>query len=156
MAPLPKGDGQRVRRNLGQRQWTTLRRGVVKVPAMPGSTDLDADVRKVARAYWKALWTDLGEIYADSDRYPLARLCALHARVQLGKRVGAQLQAELRQLEQAYGGSPLGRQRLMVKVEPLELILVSVADPAQVADIEAHRARQADRRARIEQQPGDA
>lgn len=139
MAPLPKPDGTRVRRNLGQKQWRTVERGAVPVPAMPGSSRLPADVKRAAQAYWKAIWTDLGAIYTDADRHPLSRMCVLHARVQLGQRVGAQLQAELRQLEQAYGGSPLGRQRLMVQVAVPEPD--SGESSAPVVDMAAQRER---------------
>lgn len=115
---LPKPPGERVRRNTDQRQWRVLRRGAVAPPPMPGATSLTQRQRQVAQEYWDALWTEYGELFTMADRFPLARLCKLHARAQVGKRgLSAQAEGELRQLEAAFGGSPLGRLKLMVQVE---------------------------------------
>lgn len=144
MAPLPKPEGQRVRRNLGQKHWRTITRGAVPVPPMPGATSMTKRQREVAEEYWTELWTEYGELYTSADRFPLARLCRLHARAIVGRRgLSAQAEGELRQLEQAYAASPYGRQRLMVQVaEPTEPT-ARADDPAAPVDLAAQRARRA-------------
>lgn len=141
MAPTPKPEGKRQRRNLGQKSWTTLERGSVSPPPMPGATTIeDPSMRRTASAYWKALWSDLGQIYTDADRFALARICILHAQAMHG-RLGAQLQTELRQLEQSFGGSPIGRMRLMVQVRDAED--VEETQGPKVASMDAARQRKA-------------
>lgn len=140
MAPMPKPEGQRVRRNLGQKQWRTLERGAVLVPEMPSELDAGPEVLAAARVYWTAIWTDLGQMFIDADRYPLARLCVLHARLALGCDEKVE-HSELRQLETAYGISPAARQRLMVQVAVPEPVLDG--PPADVADMQAQRERRA-------------
>jgi hypothetical protein len=149
MAPTPappKADGtsSRQRRNLGQRQWRTITRGVVPIPPMPGETTLTKRRRQLATEYWTALWTDYGVLYTDSDRHPIARLCSLHSLAMLGK-LGAQAQGELRQLENNFGASPLARQRLQVQVQS-----AVEADGKPAGDDEPiDMAKQRERRARI-------
>lgn len=146
MAPLPKPEG--ARRHPGKNQWRTLTRGAVPVPAMPGSSKLEPAVKRAAQQYWRTIWTDLGEMFTDADRFPLARLCVLDARVRVADRPpGAQLQAELRQLEQAYGVSALGRQRLMIHVQDTDGD--APGHSADVASMDEHRRRQRERRKRI-------
>lgn len=149
MAPLPKPPGERVRRNLDQRQWRQIQRGAVEVPPMPGAASLTRRQREVAEEYWRALWTELGALFSDADRFPLARLCRLHARAMASKRgLSAQAEGELRQLEAAFGVSPLGRLRLMVEVVDAEGApgADSATPSGVVVDMRAQRAR----RARIE------
>lgn len=143
MAPTPKPEGMRERRNRDQRQWRTVTRGAVPIPPMPGETSLGRRQRAVAVEYWTALWTDLGEIYVDTDRHAIARLCRLHARSMVG-RLSAQAEGELRQLEAAFGGSPLARQRMMIRVvDPDASAPGDDDDGGSVVDMEAQRARRA-------------
>lgn len=143
MAPTPKPEGARVRRNLGQKQWRSLERGAVPVPSMPGATQIPPELRSLARAYWRALWTDYGALYTDADRHPLARLCRLHAQAMIGK-LGAQAQGELRQLEASFGSSPLGRARLQVQISTPQ------APAGDEASAPVDLAAQRERRARIQ------
>ena len=115
---LPKPPGERERRNADQRKYRTITRGAVPAPPMPGAATLPRLERQVAEEYWRDLWADYGEIYTAADRHPIARLCRLHARSIAGRRgLSAQAEGELRQLENAYGASPVGRLKLMVIVK---------------------------------------
>jgi len=145
---LPKPPGERIRRNLDQRQWRQIQRGAVEVPPMPGASSLTRRQREVATEYWNTLWHEYGELYTPADRFPLARLCKLHARAMVSRRgLSAQAEGELRQLEAAYGCSPLGRLRLMVEVVDGEQMSSAETTPAGVVvDMKAQRTR----RARIE------
>lgn len=137
---FPKPPGQRVRQNRGQGRYAEA--SGAGVPEMPGAGGLDPDVRLVALEYWGAIWSELGGMYLGVNRFPLARLCVLHARVQLGQRVGAQLQSELRQLEVEHGVSPLGRRRLQWEVARA----TGESDPANAAPSTDELARRRERR----------
>jgi hypothetical protein len=151
MAPTPKPEGMRVRRNAGQKNWVAIERGAVKAPPMPGATSIkDSAQRRLAQAYWKAIWADLGAIFTDADRFPLARLCKLHAQAMLGK-LGAQLQTELRQLEQSFGSNPIGRMRLMIQVvDAAEGSTGTGPAVADLAKVRERKARAAARRGPVE------
>jgi len=140
----PKEDGtsSRVRRNLGQPQFRKVTRNAVPIPAMPGETTLTARRRQIAREYWNDLWADLGELYTNADRHPIARLCSLHSLAMVGK-LGAQAQGELRQLEAAFGGSAAARRKLMVVVVDQHGDAVGDGEPGEPIDMNAHRERRA-------------
>lgn len=115
MAPAPKPEGARVRRNANQKQWTTFVRGSVPAPEMP---DLRLTVRQrpIAEAYWLDAWAECGPAYTESTKYSLATLVGLRARILTGAKVGAQLQTEARQLEEALLLTPKSRRSAWIQV----------------------------------------
>lgn len=120
--PLPDPNSRRSRR-----------RGK-STPAGPGFVDLVADPNrevpalprrspawtKATRSWWKALWcSPMGQMFDDMDRFPLARLAALREQVAAQERPQAALLTEIRNLESAFGLSPVARARLRWRiVEP--------------------------------------
>lgn len=77
MPRTPKSPGTRARRNSDQHDWQEVQ-GKTSVPRWPG--DKDEDPRE-ALTYWRAVWTDLGGMYAAPDKMPLYRASLLHAAV---------------------------------------------------------------------------
>lgn len=111
----PKPPGQRVRVNAEQPQWRRLpadgRAG--RAPALAGSSSLP----KAARDWWRDVWrSPMAAVFVEADVPALARACRLVAREVVGEASTGEL-AELRQLEDRFGLSPLARRRLQWEIE---------------------------------------
>lgn len=135
MAPSPKPPGARRRRNAGQSQWQQLpaegRSGPIPEPRT------DRELGEIASQYWETLWTSpMAVTFTDADIQSLTRLAVLvddrarsesadglieivesnfgsEVEVVVGKFAG---DAEIRQLEDRYGVSPLARRRLQWEI----------------------------------------
>lgn len=135
MAPNPKPPGQRRRRNAGQSQWTPLPAGGRKGRAPNPRTD--RKLGRIAQQYWKTLWSSpMATTFVDADIQALTRLAVLvddRARAEsadglleiVESEYGGEVKvivgqfsgdAEIRQLEDRYGVSPLARRRLQWEI----------------------------------------
>lgn len=136
MAPAPKPPGARRRRNAGQSQWQQLpaegRAGPIPQPRT------GRELGEIASCYWETLWTSpMAVTFTDADIQPLTRLAVLvddRARSETGDGLieivesnygGGEVEvvvgkfagdAEIRQLEDRYGVSPLARRRLQWEI----------------------------------------
>src|SRR4051812_15935594 len=115
MAPTPKPPGQRRRANTDAPQWRTLpasgRTG--RAPALPGASSLPRE----ARDWWATVWrSPMAAVYVAADVPALIRAARLVAKSAEGAANAAEL-AELRQLEDRFGLSPLARRRLQWEIE---------------------------------------
>jgi len=73
-------------------------------------------VAKETRAWWKTIWSSpMSHAYLDADVPGLVRLASLVERVHRDEASASTL-AEIRQLEDRYGLSPLARRRLQWEV----------------------------------------
>ena len=109
----------------------------------------------MARAYWETIWrSPMAVAFIDSDVFPLSRLCTLvdrRERVEAGDpevfRLGQNEgevevlrgfdgDAEIRQLEDRYGLSPIARRRLQWEIGQAEAVK-RAAGPATVRHLRA-------------------
>jgi hypothetical protein len=88
-----------------------------------------------ARAYWAALWSSpMAAVYAKADTFALTRLCSLvdeRDRFQRGDLERFDGDAEIRQLEDRFGLSPLARRRLQWEIEEYKQPQPQPTDPSQ-------------------------
>jgi len=143
MPATPKPPGQRRRRNKGQSDWQQLpadgRKGEIPEPRT------QRELGEIAQQYWDTLWTSpMAVTFTDADIQPLTRLAVLvddrdrsestdglieivesnyadagEIEVVVGRFAG---DAEIRQLEDRYGISPLARRRLQWEVKRGEVV----------------------------------
>jgi hypothetical protein len=122
--PFPKPAGQRRRRNAVN---PPVSLPVVGRKGRPPKPHTDIEWGTVARAYWAALWSSpMATVYVKADEFALTRLCGLvdeRDRFQRGQLERFDGDAEIRQLGDRFGVSPLSRRRLQWEIEP--------ADPAR-------------------------
>lgn len=143
MPATPKPPGQRRRRNAGQGQWQELpasgRKGELPDPRT------DRVLGDIAKTYWETLWTSpMAVTFTDADIQPLTRLAVLvddRARSESGDHLIEIVEsnygdsrevevivgrfagdAEIRQLEDRYGISPLARRRLQWEIKQGEVV----------------------------------
>src|SRR4051812_11173699 len=114
MGATPKPPGQRRRRNAGQSQWRQLPAAGRAGDAPGPKTNIG--LGELAMAFWDTIWrSPMAVAYTDADVFPLTRLAVLvdtrdrYERAQIDSFDG---DAEMRQLEDRYGISPLARRRL--------------------------------------------
>jgi hypothetical protein len=70
-----------------------------------------------ARAWWETVWSSpMAAVYLEADVPALTRLAALVDQTAKGD-VGANVLAEIRQLEDRFGLTPLARRRLQWEIE---------------------------------------
>lgn len=135
MSATPKPPGQRRRRNLGQGQWKQLpangRQGMIPEPRT------ERELGPIAMQYWETLWlSPMAVTFTDADIHALTRLVVLvddRARAESAEGLleivesahGGEVEvivgrfggdAEIRQLEDRYGLSPLARRRLQWEI----------------------------------------
>jgi hypothetical protein len=111
--PPPKPVGQRRRRNAGAKPVALPAAGAKarKAPALP----LEG-ITEGTRAWWKTVWASpMAHAWLDADVPALVRLASLVNRVHT-ETASASTLAEIRQLEDRYGLSPLARRRLQWEV----------------------------------------
>ena len=119
--PIPKPSGQRRRRNATSTTVSLPKAGRVGRPPKPHT---DIEWGEHAKAYWTALWTSpMAAAYVKTDTFALTRLCSLvdeRDRFQRAELESFDGDAEIRQLEDRFGLSPLARRRLQWEIEDAE------------------------------------
>lgn len=133
MARTPKPPCQRVRRSAQQASWRRLPAGGTpgKAPRLVGASKLPV----AARDWWRDVWrSPMAAVFLEADVPALARAARLVARESVGEASAAEL-AELRQLEDRFGLSPLARRRLQWEIEQAG----GAAEPRPAADSAAAR-----------------
>lgn len=151
MGATPKPPGQRRRRNAGQSQWQQLpaegREGEIPEPRT------ERKLGSIAALYWETLWASpMAVTFTDADIQALTRLAVLvddrarsesgdelieivesnygdssEVEVVIGKFAG---DAEIRQLEDRYGISPLARRRLQWEIARGQVVDMPARQPA--------------------------
>lgn len=109
--PPPKPASQRQRQSepgKGPRRLPAGGRSGTGIPTLPGAAKLS----KATREWWKRVWqSPMSSVYLDADLTGLIRLARLLDRDEKGEATATML-AEIRQLEDRFGLSPLARRRL--------------------------------------------
>lgn len=122
--PPPKPAGQRRRRNAAPavvKLPTGGRSG--RAPALPRSPDLLASTRQ----WWATVWASpMAVVWVEADVPALARLAGLVDVASRGEGTASVL-AEIRQLEDRFGLSPLARRRLQWELEQASETLAASA-----------------------------
>jgi hypothetical protein len=130
--PLPKPSAQRRRRNAINPPVSLPKAGRVGRPPKP---HCDVEWGEHARAYRTALWSSpMAAAYVKTDTFALTRLCCLvdeRDRFQRGELASFDGDAEIRQLEDRFGLSPLARRRLQWEIEESEQRQLPPSDEGQ-------------------------
>lgn len=123
--PPPKPAAQRRRRNKTPAVVKLPDNGVIKPPELVG------DFGPEARAWWETVWASpMASVYLEADVPALTRLATLVDQAAKGD-VGANVLAEIRQLEDRFGLSPLARRRLQWELEQVDATSTSAPPTAQ-------------------------
>lgn len=110
--PPPKPAAQRRRRN--KTPAAVKLPSVIRVTEVP---ELVGDFGLEARSWWATVWSSpMASVYLEADVPALTRLASLIDQAAKGD-VGANVLAEIRQLEDRFGLSPLARRRLQWEIE---------------------------------------
>ena len=113
--PPPKPAAQRRRRNRASApvKLSAERAAQGKTPTLPGAKRY----AKTTRDWWATVWASpMATIWLEADVPALVRLATLIELVNQGEAT-AMVLAEIRQLEDRFGLSPLARRRLQWEVE---------------------------------------
>src|SRR6266550_8015252 len=110
--PPPKPASQRRRRNKAPAVIKLANRRPSKPPALPKGFS------PAARKWWATVWASpMAALWLEADVPALVRLAALVDLADSGD-MAPQVLAEIRQLEDRFGLSPLARRRLQWELEP--------------------------------------
>lgn len=132
--PPPKPAAQRRRRNAAPAV-TKLPAGkpARKAPTLPGA----AKLQKSTRDWWATVWASpMAAVWLDADVPALVRLAMLIDTVATGD-ASVMVLAEIRQLEDRFGLSPLARRRLQWELEQ-----AGAGERGGASDAEAKKARE--------------
>lgn len=109
MGRHPKPPGDRVRRNADQKGWGSPGPRTGPAPELPDRFRGEPDVER----WWKRVWgSEIAGAYLDVDVPALERGAMLVSEISSGEFPASYL-SELRNIEDRFGLSPAGRQRLM-------------------------------------------
>lgn len=124
---IPKHPEERVRKS-GPKMTVLPERPNVKIPRLPK----DEEWTDVGRSYWRTLWTSpMAAVYVDADVTALVRLTRL-VQLSYAENLRGDVLAEIRQLEDRFGLSPLSRRRLMFEIDRATTGVTSnTADPPE-------------------------
>ena len=112
--PPPKPAAQRRRRNRAPAPVKLpAEKNANKAPSLPGATSYS----KATRAWWATIWrSPMAAVWLEADVPALVRLATLIELLEQGEAT-AMVLAEIRQLEDRFGLSPLARRRLQWEVD---------------------------------------
>jgi hypothetical protein len=114
--PPPKSAAQRRRRNRAPAPVKLRAKPERKTPTLPGATHYS----KATRAWWATVWASpMAAVWLDADVPALVRLAGLNELLEQGEAT-AMVLAEIRQLEDRFGLSPMARRRLQWELEQVE------------------------------------
>lgn len=109
MGRHPKPPGDRVRRNADQKGWVQPGPRVESAPPLPERFRGEPEVQR----WWDRVWSsEVAGAYLDVDVSALERGAMLVSEISSGEFPASYL-GELRQIEDRFGLTPAGRQRLM-------------------------------------------
>jgi hypothetical protein len=112
MPPAPKPPGQRVRRNVDQKQWVTLpaAKPFKRPPTCPTRWS------PATKKWWKLIWeSPMAAVWLESDIHALTRLGNL-IELQAKGKISAIMVGEIRQIEDRFGLSPKSRRMLQLHI----------------------------------------
>lgn len=109
----PKPASQRRRRNIAPPTTKLPATGGREVPPFPL-----AEACEATRDWWRRIWeSPMAAVWLDADIPALWRLAQLVEWVNRGTTTDTKLLAEIRQIEDRFGLSPLARRRLQYEVD---------------------------------------